>query len=75
MVNRNSPKKSPAKKNISNKNAKADHKDRKLDKRTVDREDNTLHEMDVNVAVGKLEEKRKVSLAFGRSSIQNYLRN
>ena len=75
MVNRNSPKKSPAKKNISNKKTKADHKDRKLDKTTVDREDNTLHEMDVNVAVDKLEEKRKVRLALDRTSNQNSLRN
>ena len=65
MTNKNSPKKSPAKKNISNKKDMTDHKERKLDKTTFDREDNTLPELDVNI--GKLEEKRGVSLALYRS--------
>ena len=71
MVNKSSQKKSPANKNTTNKKVKPEHKERKLEKTAVDREDNTLLELDVkseqNKAVAKLEEKAEVNLVLENS--------
>ena len=68
MVNRNSPKKSPRKMKISNQKAKAEHKERTIEKTTVEWEDNTLHQsernLEENAEVDTVNEKEKVNLFF-----------
>ena len=71
MVNRNSPKKSPEKKKIVNKKVMREHteqKERNIERATIDREDDILHELNVNseqyLAVGKLEEEAEVNLVY-----------
>ena len=74
MANRNSPKKSPSKKNILKQKAKAGQKAEKLDKTTVERKDNILTELgdnpDQNKAFGTLEGKTEVNMLKKTCALQ-----
>ena len=68
MVNRNSPKKSPTKMKISNQKAKAEHKERTIEKTTAEWKDNTLQKLErkleENAEVDTVNEKEKVNFSF-----------